>query len=144
MSTHKTMRGADSSPLDLSSLKRRALDHARALHQALRPDDLTKLEGVHARLAGAGGMIIVCYRTSKPLPGSGKGIAAHVLDQESGKRLNMLRVPIIGPLSSHPLTRLPTCEGYFVADNVDRQVVPGSKITVVVGDLMAEDVAVSD
>jgi hypothetical protein len=89
-------------------------------------------------------VIIVRYRTSKPLPASDKGIAAHVLDQASGKRLNVLKIPIIGALSSHPLTRLPTCEGYFVADNVDRQVVPGSKITVVVGDSMAEDVAVSD
>lgn len=144
MFKHKTMRGAKSSPLDLSSLKRRALGHARALHQALKPEERMGLEGVHARLAGDGGMVIVRYRTSKPLPGSGKGIAAHVLDQASGKRLNMLRIPIIGPLSSHPLTRLPTCEGYFVADNVDRQVVTGSKITVVIGDLMAEDVAVSD
>ncbi len=89
-------------------------------------------------------MIIVSYRTSKPLPGSGKGIAAHVLDPTSGKRLDVLKIPIIGSLNSHPLTRLPTCEGYFVADNVDRQVVPGSKITVVVGDLKLEDVAVSD
>ncbi len=103
-----------------------------------------RLEGVHARLAGAGGMIIVRYRTSKPLPGSSKGVSAHVLDQASGKRLDVLKIPIIGPLNSHPMTRMPACEGYFVADNVDRQVVPGSKITVVVGDLMAEDVAVSD
>jgi hypothetical protein len=102
------------------------------------------LEGVHARLAGAGGMIIVRYRTSMPLPGSGKSVAAHVLDQASGKRIDVLRIPIIGLLNSHPLTRMPTCEGYFVADNVDRKVVPGSKITVVVGDLKVEDVAVSD
>lgn len=144
MLTHEMRRGAESSPLDLSSLKRRALDHARALHQALRPEELTRLEGVHARLAGAGGMIIVRYRTSKPLPGSGKGIAAHVLNQESGKRLDVLKIPIIGPLNSHPATRMPTCEGYFVVDNVDHQVVPGSKITVVVSDLIVEDVAVSD
>ena len=103
-----------------------------------------KLEGVNARLAGDGGMIIVRYRTSKSLPGSGKGIAAHVLDQASGKRLDVLRIPIIGLLNSHPLTRMPTCEGYFVVDNIDRQVVPGSKITVVVGGLKVEDVAVSD
>lgn len=138
------MGGAESSPLGLSSLKRRVPGHARALRKGRSYENPLKLEGVHARLAGAGGMIIVRYRTSKPLPGSGKGAAAHVLDQASGKRLDVLRIPIIGLLNSHPLTRMPTCEGYFVADNVDRQVVPGSKITVVVGDLMAEDVAVSD
>lgn len=138
------MRGAEFSPLDLSSTKSRALGYARALLRGCSFENVMKLEGVNARLAGDGGMIIVRYRTSKSLPGSGKGIAAHVLDQASGKRLDVLRIPIIGLLNSHPLTRMPTCEGYFVADNADRQVVCGSKITVVVGDLKLEDVAVSD
>jgi hypothetical protein len=142
--TSEIIRGAESSPLGLSSLKRREPAHARALRRGSSHEKPLKLEGVHARLAGAGGMIIVRYRTSMPLPGSGKSVAAHVLDQASGKRIDVLRIPIIGLLNSHPLTRMPTCEGYFVADNVDRKVVPGSKITVVVGDLKVEDVAVSD
>lgn len=144
MLTSKIMRGAESSPLGLSSLKRREPGHTRALRRGRSFEKPMKLEGVHARLAGAGGMIIVRYRTSKPLPGSGKGVAAHVLDQASGKRLDVLKIPIIGPLNSHPATRMPTCQGYFVVDNVDHQVVPGSKITVVVSDLIVEDVAVSD
>lgn len=139
------MRGAESSPLGLSSLKRREFGHTtRALRRDRSFEKPMKLEGVHARLAGAGGMLIVRYRTSKPLPGSGKGVAAHVLDQVSGKRLNVLKIPIIGPLNSHPSTRMPTCEGYFVADNADHQVVPGSKITVAVSDLIVEDVTVTD
>lgn len=144
MSELETLRGVKSYPLVLSSMKRKALIHARSLCHSLSFEKPMRLEGVHARLAGDGGMIIVRYRTSRPLPGSSKGVAAHVLDEGSGKRLDVLKIPIIGPLNSHPMTRLPVCEGYFVVDNVDRHVVPGSKITVVVGDLVSEDVAVSD
>lgn len=144
MSEFETLRGIKSYPLVLSSMKGRALVHARSLCHSFSFEKPMRLERVNARLAGDGGMIIVRYRTSKPLPYHGKGVAAHVLDQASGKRLDVLKIPVIGPLSSHPMTRLPVCEGYFVVDNVDRQVVAGSKITVVVGDLVSEEVAVSD
>lgn len=99
------------------------------------------LEGATAKLAGEGGLILVRYRYNRPV--RGMRTSAWILDDASGRQLNVQMIPLIGPLNSYSLSRRPTLEGYFVADNGERIVKAGSKITVVVGELRKENVIVA-
>ncbi len=111
-----------------------------SLAQSAISSEPLMIEGAIAKLAGEGGLIIVRYRYSRPV--RGVKTAAWILDETSGRQLNVQMIPIIGPLNSYSLSRRPTLEGYFVVDNEERIVKPGSKITVVVGGLRKENVAV--
>ena len=55
----------------------------------------------------------------------------------------MQRVPYFGGLASRSVGQTASAEGYFVVDNSATIVASGSLVTVVIGELKKENVAVS-
>lgn len=103
-----------------------------------------QIENASAKVAGEGSLVVVNYRFNR-IPSRDKArVIPYVLDEGSGRHLFVQMVPIIGPLFSHTLTRLPTQEGYFVVDNGYRLLKEGSKITVVIGDAIKNNVIVGE
>jgi len=95
-----------------------------------------------AKLGGNGGFVIIGYHVNEQMALSKRGTALYIIDQASKKKLDVQSVPILGPLFSHPMSRTPVNKGFFLIDNGERLVRPGSKITVFVGDLKQEDIVV--
>ena len=87
--------------------------------------------------------MFVRYRTSRPLPDEARRIPPHLLDEASGRRLEVQRVPYFGGLASRSVGPTASAEGYFVIDNSAAVVATGSLVTVVVGELKKENVVVS-
>lgn len=137
-------RGNRSSPFSqFHSLVNRLPLKIQTLQWGLHSMGPIRLDGAHARLAGGGGLLIVRYRTSRPIRDEGRA-HPHIIDQRSGRHLHVQRIPFIGNLASQSAGRSAGGrEGYFVIDNSESIVGPGSKVTVVVGELCKEDVVVS-
>jgi hypothetical protein len=108
-----------------------------------RSGEPLQIEGASAMMAGETGYIFVSYRYSKLISGDNRASSAYVLDETSGKRLNVRSIPRIGPLISRRLTRAPGRDGYFMVDNGESVVKVGSKITVMLGELRKEGVVVN-
>lgn len=103
-----------------------------------------QLEDASAKVAGEGSLVVVNYRFNK-VPARDKArTVPYVLDEATGRPLFVQTVPIIGPLFSHTLTRMPVREGYFVVDNGYRILKSGSKITVVIGDAVKKNIPVGE
>jgi hypothetical protein len=107
------------------------------------PNKDNHIEGASATLAADGILIVVGYHTCLPISSVGKSGQTFILDQRSGKRLGVQNVPLIGALASHSRHHGKLSDGYFVVDNAEKIVGPGSLVTVVVGDLRMENVAVN-
>ncbi len=119
-------------------------ENSAAIESAVISNETLKLEDASARVAGEGSLVVVNYRFNRLPPKDKARIVPYVLDEESGRHLFVQMVPIIGPLFSHTLTRMPTQEGYFVVDNGYRLLKEGSKITVVIGDAIKNNVIVGE
>lgn len=104
--------------------------------------DGNRIETASAMLAVESNLIMVGYRTRLPVHQS-RGKTFYVVDEKTGKRLDVQNVSFLGALSSRSVGRRSLSHGYFLADNSERIVGPGSKITVVVGDLKIENIVVS-
>jgi hypothetical protein len=65
------------------------------------------------------------------------------VDDASGTHLQVQRVPYFGGLASRSVGPAANSEGYFVVDNSGTVIVPGSLVTIVVGELKKENVVVS-
>ena len=100
------------------------------------------IELASATLAGDGLLIVVGYRTGLPISLQTSG-SAFILDQKSGKRLGVQKVPLIGALASRSTRSKKLRDGYFVVSNQEGIIGPGSMITVVIDELRMEDVLVS-
>ena len=100
------------------------------------------IESASATLAGDGFLIVVGYRTSLPISMQMSG-STFILDQKSGKRLGVQKVPLIGALASRSARSKKLCDGYFVVRNQEYVVGPGSMITIVIDELRMENVEVS-
>jgi hypothetical protein len=101
-----------------------------------------RIESASAELAGVGVLIVVGYRTILPISLRMSG-STFILDQKSGKRLGVQKVPLIGALASRSTSSRKLCEGYFVVNNQEGVVGPGSLITIVIDELRMENVLVS-
>lgn len=117
----------------------RKIDELRSALGLVRP---LIIEEVSAKLAGSGSIIVIHYCTSRPLMHVGRNASPYIIDQESGKRLDVQRVPYIGNLSSRSVGSKPSEAGYFIIDNSDYVVGPGSKVTTVIGELNKENVII--
>lgn len=106
------------------------------------PNKDTRIECASATLAADGILIVVGYHTSHPISSDGKNGQTFILDQRSGKRLGVQKVPLIGALASQSKHHINLSDGYFVVNNAEKVVGPGSMVTVVVGDLRMENVIV--
>jgi len=102
-----------------------------------------RLESASAGLAGEGSLVVVRYRTSRPLPGDGRRILPCLLDEATGTRLQVQRVPYFGGLASRSVGPTTSSEGYFVVDNSAAVLAAGSLVTVIIGELKKENVVVS-
>ena len=102
-----------------------------------------RLESASASLAGQGSLVVVRYRTSRPLPDAGRRIPPCLLDEATGTSLQVQRVPYFGGLASRSVGPAVSAEGYFVVDNSATIVASGSLVTVVIGELKKENVVVS-
>lgn len=100
------------------------------------------IESASATLAGDGLLIVVGYRTCLPISLQMSG-SAFILDQKSGKRLGVQKVPLIGALASRSTRSRKLRDGYFVVSNQESAVGPGSLITIVIDGLRKENVLVS-
>ena len=100
------------------------------------------IESASATLAGDGLLIVVGYRTRHPISLQTSG-STFILDQKSGKRLGVQKVPLIGALASRSTRSKKLRDGYFVVSNQDGVVGPGSMITIVIDELRMENVLVS-
>ena len=102
-----------------------------------------RLESASAGLAGEGSLVVVRYRTSRPLPDDLRRHPPCLVDEASGARLPLQRVPYFGGLASRSVGPTASAEGYFVVDNSATIVAPGSRVTVIIGGLKKENVVVS-
>lgn len=119
-------------------------ESATTTESAVICDGALQLEDASARVAGEGSLVVVNYRFNRLPPRERARIVPYVLDEATGRHLFVQMLPIIGPLFSHTLTRMPTREGYFVVDNGYRLLKGGSKITVVIGDAIKNNVTVGE
>lgn len=101
-----------------------------------------RIETASAMLAVESTLVMVGYRTRLPMHQS-RGKTLFIVDEKTGKRLDVQNVSFLGALSSRSVGRRSLSHGYFIADNAEGIVGPGSKITVVVGEMRIENVVVS-
>ena len=119
---------------------RRTISVFRSVLGSLRA---IRLESASAGLAGEGSLVVVRYRTSRPLPDDLRRHPPCLVDEASGARLPLQRVPYFGGLASRSVGPTASAEGYFVVDNSRAVVASGSLVTVVIGELKKENVVVS-
>jgi hypothetical protein len=101
-----------------------------------------RIETASAMLAVESSMVMIGYRTRLPMHQS-RSKTQFIVDEKTGKRLDVQNVSFIGALSSRSVGRRSLSHGYFIADNAERTIVPGSKITVVIGEMRIENIVVS-
>ena len=101
-----------------------------------------RIEMASAMLAVESSLIMVGYRTRLPMPQS-RGRTLFIVDEMTGKRLNVQNVSFLGALASRSVGRRSLSHGYFIADNSEKIVGPGSKITVVIDGMKIENIVVS-
>jgi hypothetical protein len=101
-----------------------------------------RIEMASAMMAVEGSLIMVGYRTRLPMPQS-RGRTLFIVDEKTGKRLDVQNVSFLGALASRSVGRRALSHGYFMADNAERTIVSGSKITVVIGEMKIENIVVS-
>jgi hypothetical protein len=100
------------------------------------------IEMASAMLAVESSLVMVGYRTRLPIYQS-RGRTLFILDEKTGKRLDVQNVSFLGALASCSAGRKRLCNGYFIADNAEQIISPGSKITVFVGEMKIENIVVS-
>jgi hypothetical protein len=130
------LAGCASSPSDADS---------SAVSEPPGPEERWGVEVTSVRISAAGHMIDFRYRildAEKSAPLFERQTKPYLLDQASGKVLEVPRTAKLGPLRPSNVT---PAEGKIYAmmfGNTGGLVQPGSKVTVVIGDFRVEDLVV--
>jgi len=97
------------------------------------------------RLSSAGYMLDFRYRILDPekaAPLLSRKVKPHLVAQESGAKLIVPTPPKVGSLRQKSYQPVPDKVYFILFSNPGRLVKPGEKVTVVIGDFRAEDLAV--